>query len=79
MWIAGQFLAADVKIESDINYSVMRLGDRKPVLVKKGDPWPFLGLSGKCWYAISTNNQAAGIIDGAYTDYIVEQLVPPEN
>ena len=57
----------------------MKLGDHKPVLLKKGDPWPFLGVSGKCWYAVSTDNQATGIIDGVYTDYIVKHLVPLEN
>ena len=57
----------------------MKLGDRTPVLVKKGDPWPFLGVSGKCWYAVSTDSQGTGIIDGAYTDYIVKHLVPTVN
>ena len=47
----------DVKIESDVNNSVLKLSDCKPVLVKKGDPWPFLGVSGKCWYAVSTDSQ----------------------
>jgi len=57
----------------------MKLGDRTPVLVKNGDPWPFLGVSGKCWYAVSTDSQGTGIIDGAYTDYIVKHLVPTVN
>jgi len=57
----------------------MKLGDRKPVLLKRGDPWPFLGVSGKCWYAASGDNQATGIIDGVYTDYIVKHLIPLEN
>jgi len=73
----GQFLAVDVKVDDD--YNLMKLGGRKPIPVKKGEVWPFLGISEECWYGTSTDNQGTGIIDGFYTDYIVEYLVPPKN
>ena len=56
----------------------MKLGDRDPILVKRGKAWPFLGIDAECWYAVDTNNQGAGIIEGVYTDYIVDHLIPKE-
>ena len=54
----------------------MKLGDHKPISVKRGKAWPFLGISEECWYGTSTDSQGIGIIEGVYTDYIVDQLVP---
>jgi len=56
----------------------MKLGDRKPMSVQKGEAWPFLGIAKECWYGVSTNNQGTDIIEGVYTDYIVNCLVPPK-
>ena len=56
----------------------MKLGDHKPISVRKGESWPFLGVSKECWYGVFTDNQGTGIIEGVYTDYIVENLVPPK-
>ena len=74
---AGQFLTADVNI--DIENMLMKLGDRSPISVKRDKAWPHLGINGECWYGVDTNNQGAGIIDGVYTDYIVEELIPIRN
>jgi len=71
---AGQFLSVDVAI--DTNYNVMKLGNRKPISVKKAPAWPFLGISADCWYGEDTDNQATGMIEGVYTDYVVEYLIP---
>ena len=57
----------------------MKLGDRSPISVKRDKAWPHLGINGECWYGVDTNNQGAGIIDGVYTDYIVEELIPVRN
>jgi len=55
---------------------LMQLGDRKPISVKKDMAWPFLRINEDCWYGVNTNYQALGIIEGTYTDYIVDQLIP---
>ena len=62
----------------DTDNMLMKLGDRDPILVKRGKAWPFLGIDAECWYAVDTNNQGAGIIEGVYTDYIVDHLIPKE-
>jgi len=54
----------------------MKLGDRKPMSVLKGKAWPFLGIVKECWYGVSTDNQGTDIIEGVYTDYIVDRLIP---
>ena len=56
----------------------MKLGDRKPIPVQKGQAWPFFGTPEVCWYTVTIDNQGTGIVEGVYTDYIVEHLVPPK-
>jgi len=73
-FFAGQFLTVDVRIDTD--YNVIKLGDRKPISVKKAPAWPFLGIFTDCWHAEHIDNQATGVIEGVYTDYVVEHLVP---
>ena len=68
----GQFLTVDVTIDTDY---VMKLGDHKPIIVKKAPAWPFLRISTDCWHAEHMDNQATGVIEGVYTDYVVEHLV----
>ena len=53
----------------------MELGDRKPIAVKKGMAWPFLGINEECWYGTTTDNREPKVIEGIYTDYIVEQIM----
>jgi len=74
MFFTGQFLTVDVTIDAD--YNVMKLGDRKPISVKRASVWPFLGISSDCWYGEDMDNQGTGVIDGVYTDYLVEYLIP---
>ena len=73
----GQFLTVNVNIDTE--NMIMKLGDRNPIPVKKDKAWPFLGVNAECWYGADTDNQGAGIIEGVYTDYIVEHLIPKEN
>ena len=72
-YIVGQFLTADVKIDAE--NMLMQLGGRKPISVKKDKAWPFLGINEECWYGETTDNQGTGIIEGVYTDYVVEHLI----
>ena len=72
----GQFLTADVKIDTE--NMLMKLGDRNPFSVKRDKVWPHVGINAECWYGAATNNQGAGIIDGIYTDYIVDHLIPKQ-
>ena len=48
----------------DSENMLMKLGDRDPILVKRVKAWPFLKINAECWYAVDTNNQGAGIIEG---------------
>ena len=75
--ITGQFLTADVNV--DMENMLIKLGDRSPISVKRDKAWPHLGINAECWYGVDTNNQGAGIIDGIYTDYIVDELIPGRN
>ena len=72
----GQFLVADVIIDKE--NMLMKLGDRNPFSVKKDKAcnWPYLGVDIECWYGVDTDNQGAGLIEGVYTDYIVDHLIP---
>ena len=70
----GQFLNSGVDIDTE--NMLMRFSDHKPIPVKKGRAWSFLGIDKDCWYGMATDNQGAGVIDGVYTDYIVPYLIP---
>ena len=70
----GQFMGKHVKIDSD--YNVMKIADHKPISVVKGPAWHFLGTDAQCYYGQSTDNQASGVMQGSYMDYVVEELLP---
>ena len=70
----GQFLKSSVEIDAED--ALMRLNGRQPIPVRKAQAWPFLNIPDNCWYGTDTDNQAAGMIEGVYTDYIVEALLP---
>ena len=57
----------------------MKFEDRKPISVKRGRAWSYLKSDIECWYGSSTDNQATGVIEGTYTDYIVQDLFAPQN
>ena len=61
----------------DEDDQLIKLNDGHPIPVKRAPIWPFMGISGDCWYGTATDNQGTGIIRGVYTDYIVEHLVSP--
>ena len=54
---------------------VMQLGDHKPMAVKKGAAWPFLEITEKCWHGTTIDNDEGELVEGIYTDYIVDQLI----
>ena len=60
----------------DTESMLMKFNDRKPISVRRALAWPYLNINEDCWYGTTTDNQATGMIDGVYTDYIVENLVP---
>ena len=64
------------QIEIDTEYNMMKIGDHKPISVVKGPAWHYLGTDEECWYGSKTNNQGAGMIEGNYMDYVVEELLP---
>ena len=72
-YIVSQFLTSDVKIDAE--NMLIQLGDRKPISVKKDKAWHFLGINEDCWYEETTDNQGTGIIEGVYTDYVVQNLI----
>ena len=59
----------------DTKHGLIRIGKMAPFSVKKGEIWPYLHEPGECWYAINAGNQGEGIVEGSYTDYIVEDLL----
>ena len=73
--ILGQFLTADVKIDTE--NMIMKLSDCTLISVTKDKAWPFLGTDEGCWYGANTDNQGPGhgVIGGRYIDYVVEQLI----
>ena len=64
-----------VKVLIDENAGLMKIGDRQaPFSVKKGEIWPYLKTPGACWYPTNSDDQGDGVIEGVYTDYIVDDL-----
>jgi len=74
LYVIGQFLTSSVEIDAE--NSLMRLNGKKPISVRNSQAWPSLDIQDNCWYGADTDNQATGMIDGVYTDYIVETLLP---
>ena len=75
--LVGQFLTSDVFVDTE--NMLMKFSNHKPISIKKGLAWPYLKIDKDCWYGAATNNQGAGMIDGVYTDYIVDSLILYEN
>ena len=48
--------------------------DRKPFAVKKGQIWTYLKIPGTCWYPTDSDDQVRGVLEGDYTDYMVDDL-----
>ena len=70
---AGQFMSADVSTDEDAG--IMKIGiHRAPFSVEVGKIWPYLNIPGACWYPINSDEQGGGVIEGIYTDYIVNDL-----
>ena len=64
------------KVEIDEQAGLMKVGNRQvPFPVKKGEIWPYLKIPGTCWYPTETDDQGEGVLEGMYTDYIVDDLL----
>ncbi|XP_065889207.1 uncharacterized protein [Dysidea avara] len=70
--IQGQFMGHDALIDTE--NQLLKIGDNPPFPIKEDGLWPYLNLPGKCWYAVNAGNQGERILEGTYTDYIVEDL-----
>ena len=68
----GQFMGPEVQIDEQTG--LMKVGNRVPFAVKKGEIWPYLKIPGTCWYPTNTDDQGEGVLEGVYTDYIVNDL-----
>ena len=68
----GQFMGHDALIDTE--NQLLKIGDNPPFPIKEDGLWPYLNLPGKCWYAVNAGNQGERILEGTYTDYIVEDL-----
>ena len=69
----GQFMGTKVQIDQQAG--LMKVDDhRVPFPVKKGGIWPYLNIPGTCWYPTNTDDQGGGVLEGIYTDYIVDDL-----
>ena len=69
----GQFMGSKVQIDEQAG--LMSVHDyRAPFSVKKGEMWPYLNIAGSCWYPTDTDDQGTGVLEGVYTDYIVDDL-----
>ena len=66
-------MGADVITDQDAG--IIKIGkDRAPFSIKLGKIWPYLNIPGACWYPVNSNEQGKGVIEGHYTDYIVDDL-----
>ena len=53
----------------------MKINHKKvPFAVKKGEIWPYFKILGTCWYPIDSNDQGGRVLEGDYTDYILDDL-----
>ena len=64
-------MGSDVSIDNGL----MKVGsNRAPFSVKEKKIWPYLKIPGTCWYPTDTDDQGKGVLEGVYTDYIVDDL-----
>ena len=74
---AGQFFRRGVSI--DATARLLRIPGRLPVPVEQQDLWKFMEQSlhsdTKCWTSAYHSSQGAGIVQGTYEDYIVDDLL----
>ena len=66
-------MGSDASIDHEAGLIQVRL-DRMPFAIKKGEIWPYLKLPGTCWYPTGSDAQGRGVLEGDYTDYIVDDL-----
>ena len=72
-YYTGQFMG--IKVIIDKHASLIKFGDnRDPFAVKEGEIWPYLNIPGVCWYPVNTDDEGEGVLEGVYTDYIIDDL-----
>ena len=70
-------MGSDVLVDHGTDPILMKISHKyREVLfaVKKGEIWPYLKIPGICWYPIDSDDQGGGVLEGDYTDYIVDDL-----
>ena len=64
-----------VDVSTDEDAGILKIGNhRAPFAVKVGKIWPYLNIPGACWFPVNSDEQGGGVIEGIYTDYIVNDL-----
>ena len=62
--------------DASIDNGLMKISsNRAPFSVKEGKIWPYMKIKGTCWYPTETDDQGKGVLEGVYTDYIVDNLL----
>ena len=51
-------------VDEDCN--LLKFGNHKSILMRKGPAWPYLHINEECWYCTATDHQGTGVIDGNY-------------
>ena len=66
-------MGSDVFVDDEAG--IIKIGDKqKPFAIEEKKIWPYLNINGACLYPTDTNEQGEGVIEGIYTDYIVDDL-----
>ena len=66
-------MGSEVSVDEETGIMKIR-NNRVPFTVKRGEIWPYLNVAGTCWYPTDSDDEGAGVIEGIYTDYIVDDL-----
>jgi len=73
----GQFFREGVEIDETRKFLLMP--NKEPVPVMRRPVWSFMEREDKddqlCWTAMNLGYQGEGLIDGSYTDYLVNDVM----
>ena len=68
-------MGSDVLVDYDADPVIMEIiRNQVPFAVRKGEIWPYLKIPETCWYPKESDDQGGGVLEGDYTDYIVDDL-----
>jgi len=63
------------KVQIDQQSGLLKINNHRVAFpVKRGEIWPYLKIAGSCWYPTNSDDQGKGVLEGVYTDYIVDDL-----